>query len=314
MPRIIVVGDLMVDAYYRSIASDRAEAGSPIYSVDPLEYRLGGAAAVAAMAVALGAEVTLLGVVGHDSDGWARLPGLLKSKGIADHLTHAIDRPTTRKERHLDADGRQILRLDVESSAEIPPDTRDVITRQFVDAILGADAVLLSDYGKGVLSQAMLQFIISTCRYHGVPVLVDPARGGDYERYRHCDWLLPNRVEATTASELPITSYHDAIQVGRFMGSWLSLGVGVLLKLDRDGAVLVPRGAGALILASKARDVRDATAAGDAVLAAVGVAVAEGNDPFTAAARGIAAGGLQCERFGATPITRAELNADMEAR
>src|SRR5262245_64630747 len=187
--RVLVVGDVMLDRYWYGDASRISpEAPVPVLLFREEEYRLGGAANVAANCAALGAHTKLLSVVGRDEAG-GTLRRILKQKGVVAELLSDARLQTTLKLRVI-ARRQQLLRIDMEK----PPSTEvlGAKLKDFNGAVRDCDVVLLSDYGKGGL--AHIAAMISAARKAKKPVLVDP-KGDDYSRYKGATLLTPNLAE-----------------------------------------------------------------------------------------------------------------------
>ncbi|MDX2035582.1 MAG: D-glycero-beta-D-manno-heptose 1-phosphate adenylyltransferase [Isosphaeraceae bacterium] len=314
-PRILVVGDLILDRYVWGFAERISqEAPVPLLRADAREHRLGGAASVATMLAALGAEVQLAGGVGIDSEA-AVVRGMLRDHGIDDSLVLDLaDRPTTLKERYIgraqDRHPQQMIRVDYETRAPIPPDIESTLADRLPAAILKADVVLISDYDKGVCTPSLLRMLIDACHAAGKRVVADPIRGTDYTRYRGVHCMTPNRLEAGLAVGQTIQKPEDAMDVGRKLVQ--SLGMeSVLVTLDRDGMALVRADGRRELIPTRPRQVYDITGAGDMVLSIVGLCLAAGADYDEAAALGNVAGGLEVEKIGVALLSREEILRDL---
>src|SRR5262245_10509846 len=164
-PRILVVGDLILDRYVWGDAERISqEAPVPLLRADRREHRLGGAASVATMLRALGAEVILAGGVGKDTEA-ALVRRLLRDQGIDDRLVLALDdRPTTLKERYIgraqDRHPQQMIRVDYEVRTPIPATVERTLAESMAEAVAGSDIVLISDYDKGVCTPGLLRLVI----------------------------------------------------------------------------------------------------------------------------------------------------------
>ncbi len=314
-PRVTVVGDLVLDRYIWGFAERISqEAPVPLLRADQREHRLGGAASVATMLRALGAEVRLIGGVGRDAEA-AVVRRMLAEQGIDDQLVLPLhDRPTTLKERYIgraqDRHPQQMIRVDYETREPIPAVVEAQLHGELAAALEWADVVLISDYGKGVCTPTLLRAVIDAARAAGVKVLVDPIRSSDYSRYRGVHCMTPNRLEAQLATGMTIARAEDAVRVGERLVETLKMDA-VLVTLDRDGMALVRADGRAELLATRPRQVYDITGAGDMVLAVVGLCVASGADYDEAAALGNVAGGLEVEKFGVSLLTREELLRDL---
>lgn len=310
-PRILVVGDLILDRYIWGDAERISqEAPVPLLRADRREHRLGGAASVAMMLSSLGADVRLIGAVGRDSDS-VIIRKLLADLGIDDRLVVSIDdRPTTLKERYIgraqDRHPQQMMRVDYETREPIPPDAESQIWQQIPEAVAQADLVLISDYDKGVCTPSLLRSLITACRSLEVRVLADPIRSPDYSKYQGVHAMTPNRLEAQEATGLTISTPEDALEVGRKLLHSLKMEC-VLITLDRDGMALVHSDGRERLLPTRPRHVYDITGAGDMVLSVIGLCLAAGADYEEAAALANVAGGLEVEQIGVAPITRQEI-------
>jgi D-beta-D-heptose 7-phosphate kinase / D-beta-D-heptose 1-phosphate adenosyltransferase len=314
-PRVVVIGDLILDRYIWGYAERISqEAPVPLLRADHREHRLGGAASVASMVRTLGAQVRLIGGVGHDSEA-SLVRSMLAENEIDDRLVVTLgDRPTTLKERYIgraqDRHPQQMIRVDYETRDPIRPIEEARLHAELPAALKWADAVLVSDYGKGICTPPLLRAVIETARQLGVKVLVDPIRSSDYCRYHGVHCMTPNRLEAQLATGLLITCPDDALAVGKKLVESLALEA-ALITLDRDGMALVRNDGQAKLVPTRARNVYGITGAGDMVLAVVGLCIADGADYDEAAALGNVAGGLEVEKFGVALLTRAEILTDL---
>jgi D-beta-D-heptose 7-phosphate kinase/D-beta-D-heptose 1-phosphate adenosyltransferase len=300
-----VIGDLMLDEYvWGEVERISPEAPVPVLAVGREEYTLGGAGNVAANLVALGARVTVAGVVGDDRHG-ILLRQRFQDLGIeAGAVVAEPGRPTTRKTRIV-AGRQQVLRIDRESPRAVGPDTVAAILRDLEDGIKSAGAVLISDYGKGLLTPSLLAGIMAAARRHGKPVLVDP-KGDDYRRYAGATLITPNRKEAAQAAGIAIG---DAESLHRAAGI-LHEHSGVdrlVVTCGPEGMVLFEKGRMPREIRSEARQVFDVSGAGDTVIAVLGLALAAGADWLDAARLANAAAGIVVGKVGTATVSRKEL-------
>ncbi len=309
-PRILVVGDFMLDVYvYGDALRISPEAPVPVLKVTETEYRCGGAASVAADLAALGAKPLCIGVVGNDADG-----RLLKDKlaGMGADITalrEIADRPTITKQRLIGLaqhrHKQQLIRVDREVTAPLPQDVVDQICRDYQQWLPEADVVCLQDYNKGVLAPRTCVEMIQWANQRGKRTLVDPILTVDYSKYRGATLIKPNRHEAGMAAALEIKSVATAAEAANRLRQGLDLDA-VMITLDKEGAYL----ATAEIqehLTSRPRTVYDVTGAGDVVLATLAVALAADSDYVTAVQLANVAGGIEVEKFGASTVSVAEM-------
>ncbi len=317
-PQILVVGDLILDRYtWGNAERISQEAPVIVLRADHRETRLGGASNVCAMLRGLEAQVACAGVAGQDEAG-DTLCRMLDEDGIHREMV-MIDpqRPTTVKERFM---GRaaarhpnQILRVDSETREPLDRRLEDELVRSLHASIARYDAVLISDYGKGVCTSRVLRVTIEACRMAGVPVLVDPMRTDNFGSYRGATVLKPNRVETESASGCRIQRPEDAFRAGTRLCEQLDLATAII-TLDRDGMALVPRRGTPGLYATQPRAVYDITGAGDVVLALLGICWARGVAPEAAVQLGNVAGALEVERTGVSKVTREEIRCELMAQ
>jgi D-beta-D-heptose 7-phosphate kinase/D-beta-D-heptose 1-phosphate adenosyltransferase len=316
-PRVLVLGDAILDRYIWGDA-ERVSQEAPVILLraDRDEIRLGGAANVANMVRGLGAQVTLATVVGDDADGSTLIRELERGEIGAGIVIEDGGRPTTVKERFIGkAQNRhphQMLRVDRETRTPLAAAVARPLTERVLDAIPDHQAVLISDYGKGVCTPEILAQVIDAARAAGIPVIVDPRPGNDYSLYRGATAITPNRLETRLATGREIRSGDDALAAGRMLCRELGLDH-AYITLDSDGIALVKADGTEMLLPTRKRQVYDITGAGDMVLAAIGVGLAAGLEAVNIARLANVAGGLEVERVGVVPITREEVLADILA-
>ncbi|NQU25785.1 MAG: bifunctional heptose 7-phosphate kinase/heptose 1-phosphate adenyltransferase [Candidatus Nealsonbacteria bacterium] len=313
-PRILVVGDVMLDRYvFGDVHRVSPEAPIPVLRVDRQEHRLGGAGSVAAMLSALEAEVRVVSVTGDDPEG-ETVRRLLQQIGInAAAVLVADDRPTTLKQRLLGRThakhAQQMIRVDREQSQPIRAELAQCLIAAVEEMLATVELVLLSDYDKGVCAGSFIPRVVEAARAAGVPVVADPVRGTDYHRYAGCTCVTPNRSEAAGALGMTIATPEDGLEAARQM---LRFGVeSAMVTLDRDGIAWADAKDNARWFPVCPRQVYDITGAGDMVLSALGYALAAGADWPTAVELANLAGGLEVERLGVVPISRTELLAEL---
>ncbi len=314
-PRVLVVGDLMLDRYVWGDA-ERISQEAPVILLhaDRREERLGGASSVATMLAALGAEVALAGVVGADTDG-RRVRTLLDELAVCGDAVITDDaRPTTVKERYI---GRaqhrhpqQMLRVDYEARASVPAAVEDTLRQAVARRLDAADIVLVSDYDKGVCTPGLLAALIGAAKARGLRVLVDPIRGRDYGKYRGSSSLTPNRLETGLATGRVLETTGDALAAGDQLLRALDLEASIV-TLDKDGMALVHRDGRRQVFPTRPRQVYDITGAGDMVLSVLGMALAAGADHEAAIRLANVAGGLEVEKIGVVTVTREEILRDL---
>ncbi len=303
--RIVVLGDLMLDRYlWGAVTRISPEAPVPIVEVGRETVRLGGAANVAANVRTLGGEPALIGTVGDDR-GAAELRAAMTTAGIRDdRLVTCAERPTTRKTRVV-AHNQQVVRVDQEDASPVtgPAATRLLRT---LDAVLDdAGALVISDYGKGVITRELLVEVLGRCADAAIPVCVDP-KESHFDTYHPVSVLTPNLLEAGGAMGRRIVD-DDVLE---------EVGYGLLERLG-SAAVLITRGDRGMSLfeaddrhthfPAVAQEVFDVTGAGDTVITAYAVALAAGASHQLAAAIANHAAGLVVREIGTATTTVAEI-------
>ena len=268
MSRVLVVGDLMIDHYIWG-SCDRISPEAPVQVVNIKNEtkRLGGCGNVVSNLIALGAEVGVISVVGDDELGGEILK-LLKDRGAKAELVIAQKGRKSSQKSRVMVTHQQVLRLDTESTSDI--DCDDEIVGKFQGILDGYDIVLLSDYGKGVLSDYLTKQIISITQNSSKMVLVDP-KGKDYSKYRGATLLTPNKKEASEALGFVIDSDEKLELALKTMKMNYELEYS-LITLSEDGIGLLSQNM--VKFPALAKEVFDVTGAGDSVLATLGYCLA----------------------------------------
>ncbi len=314
-PRVLVVGDVMLDRYVWGDA-ERISQEAPVILLhaDQREERLGGASSVATLLRALGARVALAGVVGADADG-ERIRRTLVELGIDDEAVLSdAERPSTVKERYIgraqQRHPQQMIRVDYEVRTPLSANLENRLTEAIARQLGRADIVLISDYDKGVCTPGVLAAIIAMARTWGLRTLADPVRGGDYRKYHGCSAITPNRLEAGLATGRALSDTATALESAHQLREQLDLEAAIV-TLDKEGMALVHADGRAQVFPTRPRQVYDITGAGDMVLAVLGMALAAGADYEPAIRLANIAGGLEVEKIGVATVTREEILGDL---
>jgi len=308
---VLVVGDLMLDRYlWGSVSRISPEAPVPVVELSGETTRLGGAANVAGNVASLGARTRIVGVVGDDEHGRKILSELGKLSVPSQSVLVDSHRPTTVKTRIV-AHSQQVVRTDMESRADLEPPLEDELTRVVSANLKGADAVVVSDYGKGVLTSKVLKFVTAEAKKAGVPVCVDP-KETRLMSYSGVTVITPNQHEAGFAYGRRIVDENTLLEVG-----W-----GINRRLGCD-AVLITRGEKGMSLFERdgvhthfptvAREVFDVTGAGDTVVSAFALALAAGANLKQAASISNHAAGIVIRELGTATTNVAELLGSFDA-
>jgi len=296
--RILVVGDVMLDRYwFGEVDRISPEAPVPVVRVARREDRLGGAANVARNIVALGAQATLVGIVGSDEAGQC-IHRLASEAGIQAALVADAGLPTTLKMRVLGRQ-QQLLRVDFEEHPGAA--ALDGIDAEVASHLAGHDVVVLSDYAKGTLTR--VQGLIAAARAAGVPVLVDP-KGDNYVPYQGATLVTPNRSEMQQAVGRWQSEADLDERAQRLRGQ---LQLEALLVTRSEQGMTLFTGAGREHVDAQAHEVFDVSGAGDTVLATLAVTRAVGMDWPDAMRWANRAGGIVVGKLGTSTVSAQEL-------
>jgi D-beta-D-heptose 7-phosphate kinase/D-beta-D-heptose 1-phosphate adenosyltransferase len=314
-PRVLVVGDVMLDRYvWGDAARISQEAPVILLHADRREERLGGASSVATMLRALGAKVALAGVVGNDLDG-NRVRQLLTDLGI-DHeaVLAEAGRPTTVKERYIgraqQRHPQQMIRVDYETRTPLGAALEKELCGHISRQVCKADIVLVSDYDKGVCTPGLMAFAVAAAKGRGLRLVADPIRGPDYRKYHGCSAITPNRLEAGLATGRSLQTPPEIFEAAAQLQEQLDLEAAII-TLDKDGMALAHRDGRRKLLPTRPRQVYDITGAGDMVMSVLALALSAGADYEAAVALANVAGGLEVERIGVATVTRDEILSDL---
>jgi D-beta-D-heptose 7-phosphate kinase / D-beta-D-heptose 1-phosphate adenosyltransferase len=303
---ILVVGDVMLDKYiHGSVERISPEAPVPIVYATRRTQQPGGAANVAMNVAGLGARAAVIGLAGDDEDG-ASLAALLQSGGVDAHLIAVPGMPTTSKLRILGG-SQQMIRLDIETAAERPPESYSSLVAKVRALLPEIDALILSDYAKGTLTEEVCQTLIGEARQAGLPVFVDP-KGRDFQRYRGATTISPNLKElALVTGDTTDMATEEILENSRPLVSKLGLDY-LTVTLGAEG-IAIQDACGEFYAPAIAKQVFDVSGAGDTVIATMAVAAACGIPVRDAARLANAAAGIVVGKLGTIPIERHELVA-----
>jgi D-beta-D-heptose 7-phosphate kinase/D-beta-D-heptose 1-phosphate adenosyltransferase len=305
--RVLVLGDVMLDEFvWGDVSRISPEAPVPVVRVTRQSFHVGGAGNVAAGVRALGGEAALAGAVGADDAG-ARVRAALDAAGVAPRLVELPPgRPTTVKTRIV-AHGQQVVRADREDASDVPRAVEEELLEAFREELPRCQAVVVSDYQKGVVTARVLRRALPLARRLGVSVLVDP-KVRHFRLYRGASVVTPNQLEAEQATGLPIRSEGDLAAAGRRILARLACRAALVTR-GEHGMTLFERGRAPLHVPTAAREVFDVTGAGDTVIATMALALAAGASLPEAAVLANAAAGVVVGKVGTAQATPAEVLA-----
>lgn len=303
-PNILVVGDLMLDSYMWG-GADRIspEAPVPVVAVTKETKSLGGAGNVVANLTSLGANVWVSSILGLDEAAKIIKSEFTRLGANVSGIFEDINRTTSLKTRVM-AGSHQIVRFDKESKDEINEENEEKIYSFAVSNIANFDAILLSDYKKGIITDNLSQKLITLANDKNIPVLADP-KGSDYSKYKNATLLTPNKKEAKEATKIEIKDDESLVAAGLKLKRELNLKYSII-TLSEDGIGIFDEGK-TIKLPTLAQEVFDVTGAGDTVLSALGIALALGADIVEAAKFANKAAAVVVAKVGSATVTVQEI-------
>ena len=304
---MIVVGDVMLDHFIKgSVSRISPEAPVPVVAVNKEFFVAGGAGNVAVNLAALGAKPTLVSVVGRDAGGELLKDFLRKQNVNIQAIAEDYDRPTTQKIRVM-AEQQQIVRYDRESKQVIGQGVATECMHNFMTALKTAKGVVLSDYGKGMLSDHNIKALIGACRKHKIPVCVDP-KIDNFKKYKNITCMTPNTKEAWEgAGESPKSGEEAIEKLGQKILKMLHAD-SILITRSADGMSLFEKGkAKPVTVKATAQEVFDVTGAGDTVISVFTLALACGAKLHEAAVLSNYAAGIVVSKSGTATVTVQEI-------
>jgi len=310
--RVLVVGDIMHDVFiFGRVRRISPEAPVPVVEVTRETAMLGGAANVVNNVLALGAHAALAGVIGRDHSGAAVRAELDRMKVDCSCVIEGRSRPTAVKTRVI-AHHQQVVRFDREDKRPLKPETVVKLWASLTRAVSRSDAVIVSDYAKGLVTEELMTRLLALCRAKGKPVIVDP-------KPAHADWyrgafaLTPNEKEAAEAAGFEIENADDLERAGAALLRRLECQALLITRGERGMSLFRP-GHKSLSIPTRAREVYDVTGAGDTVIGVFTVAVVAGMDVVTAMHTANIAGGIVVGKLGTSVATVDEIKAAVNGR
>jgi D-beta-D-heptose 7-phosphate kinase/D-beta-D-heptose 1-phosphate adenosyltransferase len=308
---VLCVGDVMLDRFvHGDIERISPEAPVPVLRLRGTREMLGGAGNVASNIASLGGKAVLVGLVGTDDPG-VRLRRILeKQDRIESRLVDTPHRPTVSKTRFI-AGRQQVVRADEESGDALNGEEEAALTRTLETAVEGVNAVILSDYGKGVLSPAVVQCCMAAARTHDVPVFVDP-KTDDFAAYRGATCVTPNAREMSQAARAPVDTIAEIEAAARRVMAHAGIGAILVTRSEKGMTLVEPHGTERA--PARAREVFDVSGAGDTVIAALALAVASGRSLVQAMHIANAAAGVVVSKLGTATADIGEVMHELSAQ
>ncbi|MFD2164273.1 D-glycero-beta-D-manno-heptose-7-phosphate kinase [Paradesertivirga mongoliensis] len=305
---ILIIGDVMMDSYlWGSVERISPEAPVPVVSVRKRENRLGGAANVVLNVQALGATPIICAVIGEDKEGEEFLDILCSQNLSTEGIIKLKSRPTTVKTRVI-SQNQQMIRVDAEVDKVISSEE----SKQLLAVISGIvnrqkiDAIIFEDYDKGVISEYLIQEVVSLAKSKNIITVVDPKKR-NFLNYKGVTLFKPNLKELREGLKIEVDARNDTEleRAVKTLQSALECEM-VMVTLSERGVYMYGR-QDKKVIPAHIRNIADVSGAGDTVIATTAVCLAAGLDEFTTAAVANLAGGLVCEYVGVVPINKEEL-------
>ena len=308
--KILVVGDVMLDRYWwGDVGRISPEAPVPVVRLLKTTMAAGGAANVAVNIAGLGADPILFGIVGMDDEA-DLIRGVLKESGVSPvYSVEVADRATTVKTRVI-AHSQQVTRIDQETDANVDEAWESRLREKLRSLVSTADAIILSDYAKGLLTDRLVADVIEMAAASEKSVLVDP-KGKDYAKYRGATIITPNRREAAEACNFQENLNNMVELAGAKLINDLEIDA-VLITQGEAGMTLFRRDYESKHFPAAARKVYDVTGAGDTVIATLGTSLGAGADLESATRLANVAAGLVVEQIGTSAVSLPELQRAMD--
>ncbi|HEY9136720.1 MAG TPA: D-glycero-beta-D-manno-heptose-7-phosphate kinase, partial [Terriglobus sp.] len=307
---VLVVGDVMIDRYIvGDVERISPEAPVPVLRQGREYARPGGAANVAMNLAGLGLKATLAGFVGADAAG-RELHLLLSEVGVDASGLLDCGLPTIAKTRVVSRT-QQLMRIDVESRDSHAAVDCDALRDYATKAVAAVDAVILSDYAKGALTDALCRAVIDAARDKGIPVLVDP-KARDLSKYSGATTVCPNLNELSMATGVPSHQTEELLQAGRDLLQSLQMDFLTVTMSEKGIRVLRPSDQGDEIHSpARAREVFDVSGAGDTVIATLAAGLASGLQVASAVELANVAAGIVVAKLGTVPIAAHEIVGEL---
>ena len=307
---VLVIGDLVMDHFiWGKVRRISPEAPVPVVEVNSESLMLGGAANVVNNIHSLGGRVLVCGVIGKDDAG-KKLVHELKQKGIpSDGVIVEGDRPTSVKTRII-AHSQQVVRFDREKRDKIHLDAMKAIIDHTKKKVGSVDAIVISDYAKGVISEELVEEVINIARKNNKPVAVDP-KVSHFDFYKNVSIITPNNDEASQASGIDIEDDASLLRAGEVLLNKLGSDA-ILITRGEHGMSLFENNGEITHIPTVAKEVYDVSGAGDTVIGTVALAIASGASFKEAAVISNFAAGIVVGKVGTATVTPEELKKAVE--
>jgi rfaE bifunctional protein kinase chain/domain len=305
--RILVLGDLMLDRFiWGSVSRISPEAPVPVVEVNRESTRLGGAANVASNVWSLGGIPVPLGVLGRDLEGRHLLEQFRELRCPISGLVVDKDRPTSIKTRII-AHHQQVCRTDREDRSQLSPVIQARVTDRFKSALPSADAVIVSDYAKGLVSPSLLRHVLPLAKSAHKVTCIDP-KMNNFAAYRPATIITPNTLETERASGITISCARDLVRAGRKILAESGI-ESLLVTRGEEGMALFEHSSKVTYIPTIAKEVFDVTGAGDTVISTLALGLVSGLSVMEAAVVANVAAGIVVGKLGTASVAPDELIA-----
>ncbi|MDR1928745.1 MAG: D-glycero-beta-D-manno-heptose-7-phosphate kinase [Endomicrobium sp.] len=303
---ILVIGDVMIDRFvYGKVRGVSHEISIPIIDVIKETETIGGAGNVANNIVALGGKAIIVSVIGEDITGALLIKLLQQRKIIHNYLIHDYQRPTTEKTRIISTN-QQVLRIDKETKKTLKPYIESKILKNIEILIKKVNAVIISDYGKGVVTSLILKKTIFLARKNKIPITVDP-KIENFKRYKNVTTITPNENEAIQGMKAKnIKTNDDIVILGKRILKILKAN-SIVITRGKKGITLIQSNDKVVNIPTRAKEVYDVTGAGDTIISTMTLALAANADLLNAVEIANFAASVIVGKFGTVTITPTEL-------
>ena len=309
---VLVIGDIMLDKFiYGNVERISPESPVPILSIKREDQMLGGAGNALANLVGLNAAPHIISVIGEDEAGNALKEQLTTLNIDSNNLIIEKNRPTTLKTRFL-AGHQQLLRTDYEHKTPVSKTTKDAILEKAETLIPDTKAIIISDYGKGLLSKDLISEIIALANKASVPVIIDP-KGQDFSIYAGATAITPNKKELSDATKgSKVDQDSDIVSAANELIETCAIKA-IIATRSKDGMSVIEKNKEPLHLRSSDIEVYDVSGAGDSVIATIAASLAAGGTLHDAARLANIAGSIVVTKVGTAPIRASELTEALES-
>lgn len=304
--RIMIIGDLMLDQYtWGKVDRISPEAPIPVLRVEKEEFRLGGAASAVANVKALNCEVIPVGVIGKGEAG-NRILEILNEQEISTAGVVSSQKFQTIVKKRVLTPQQQLIRVDYETERPNVEHFEKELMERSLALMTDVDGVILSDYGKGVLTSDLCQAVIQRAKELNIPCVCDPAKGADYKQYKGITTIKPNRMETELATGIKLKDQASVLKAAAKLQTLCDAQF-LSISLDKEGILFYKDENTYEFIETRVHEVFDVTGAGDMVISIIGVLLSAGVDEITSINMANVAAGIEISHMGVVPIPWAEI-------